>query len=356
MHSRPLWRISVATAPEAEEAVTEMLENAFGLPAASFTDCDARRTMVTVFQPKKPNRPRATRAELMAAMERIKALGLRVGPSKISVAKVRPQDWAESWKRHFRPIDVGATLLVKPSWSKRCPRPGQAVVVLDPGLSFGTGQHPTTAFCLRQLAARRKSGQPQSFLDLGTGSGILALAAAKLGYTPVDALDCDPEAIRIARANASKNRLSGRIHFILQDLTKLPRRWAGKYALVCANLVSTLLLNEREVILARLHSAGLLVVGGILKTEFPLVQKSYEAAGLRLVASRTEKEWKSGTFARCWGHSHWPAKFTPRDRRHSSVSADSSQTADGGSAPGSQSEQFLSGAAKIGRGDEHVLA
>src|SRR6266568_4432113 len=144
MHSRPLWRISVATAPEAEEAVTEMLENAFGLPAASFTDFNARRTTVTVFQPKKPNRPRATRAELMAAMERIKALGLRVGPSKISVAKVRPQDWAESWKRHFRPIDVGATLLVKPSWSKRCPRPGSAthpwtrwIVTLKPSGSPG---------------------------------------------------------------------------------------------------------------------------------------------------------------------------------------------------------------------------
>src|SRR5206468_1557977 len=244
MHSRPLWRISVATAPEAEEAVTEMLENAFGLPAASFTDFDRRQSTVTVFQPKKPNRPRATRAELMAAMERIKALGLRVGPSKISVAKVRPQDWAESWKRHFRPIEIGSTLLVKPSWSSRCPRPGQAVVVLDPGLSFGTGQHPTTAFCLEEIVACRQIVRRQSFLDIGTGSGILAIAAAKLGYQPVRAFDFDAAAVRVARANAIQNRVVKRVRIFRQDLILLSFRGGAKFDVICANLSSELLVRQ----------------------------------------------------------------------------------------------------------------
>ena len=146
------------------------------------------------------------------------------------------------------------------------------MVVLDPGLSFGTGQHPTTAFCLRQLVARRRPGEAQSCLDIGTGSGILAIAAAKLGYAPVDAFDFDPEAVRIARANARRNGVAARIRFSRQDLTKLPRRSARKYSLVCANLISSLLLAERERILARLQPDGVLVVAGILKEEFAQVQ------------------------------------------------------------------------------------
>ena len=92
------------------------------------------------------------------------------------------------------------------------------MVVLDPGLSFGTGQHPTTGFCLEQLAAWRSAGIPQSCLDLGTGSGILAIAAAKLGYAPVKALDVDPDAVRTACANARRNRVSARIRFQQQDV------------------------------------------------------------------------------------------------------------------------------------------
>ena len=141
--------------------------------------------------------------------------------------------------------------------------------MLDPGLSFGTGRHPTTAFCLRQLAARHRPGKVQSCLDVGTGSGILAIAAAKLGYGPVDALDYDPESIRVARANARRNGVSARIRFRQQDLTRLPRRSSKKYSLVCANLVSSLLLAERDRILARLDRGGLLVVAGILNEEFP---------------------------------------------------------------------------------------
>ena len=171
------------------------------------------------------------------------------------------------------------------------------MVVLDPGLSFGTGRHPTTAFCLRQLVARRRWGEAQSFLDVGTGSGILAIAAARLGYRPVDALDCDPESIRIARANGHRNGVSARIRFLRQDLAMLPRRNVRKYSVVCANLVSSLLVAERERILARLHAEGTLIVAGILKTEYEQVRNAFEGAGLRLTVSRTQNEWRSGAFA-----------------------------------------------------------
>jgi ribosomal protein L11 methyltransferase len=223
--------------------------------------------------------------------------GLKLGPGQISLKRIGNEDWAESWKLHFRPVAIGSALLLKPSWSRRRPLKGQAVVVLDPGLSFGTGRHPTTAFCLRQLVARRRSGESQSCLDIGTGSGILAIAAAKLGYVPVDALDYDPESIRVARANARRNGVAGKIRFRRQDLTKLPRQGARQYSMVCANLMSSLLIAERERILARLRADGVLVIAGVLEGEFAQVQGSFEAAGLRLMAGRTENEWRCGAFS-----------------------------------------------------------
>ena len=144
-------------------------------------------------------------------MTRIKSCGLQIGAGKFALAKVRRENWAESWKRHFKPIEIGGELLIKPSWSKRRAKKNQAVLILDPGLSFGTGQHPTTSFCLEQLVQHRTIKADQSFLDIGTGSGILALAAAKLGYSLVEAFDFDPEAVAIARTNARRNRVSDKI-------------------------------------------------------------------------------------------------------------------------------------------------
>ena len=221
-----LWKISVTTAPEAEDAVAELLGGAFGQPASSYTDAETRQTAVSVYVQKRPDWSRARQAELASGLKRIARSGLDIGPGKISLKGIRQEDWAESWKLHFKPVVIGSALLLKPSWSRRRPRKGQAVVVLDPGLSFGTGRHPTTAFCLRQLVAGRRPGEAQSCLDVGTGSGILAIAAAKLGYAPVDAFDFDPQAVRVARANARRNGVSARIRLLAAgpDETALPGR------------------------------------------------------------------------------------------------------------------------------------
>jgi len=210
-------------------------------------------------------------------------------------------------------------LLVKPSWSKRRPRKNQALVILDPGLSFGTGQHPTTAFCLGEIVRlsntmvdaplpRRTTAQQhrrhqiaaaqQSFLDIGTGSGILAIAAAKLGYRPVHAFDFDAEAVRVARANARVNRVQTKLEVGHVDVSKLPPRPVRKYDLICANLISDLLIAERWRIAAQLNRGGTLVLAGILKSEFPEVQAAFKILSLKLVSSKTEKEWRSGSFRR----------------------------------------------------------
>jgi ribosomal protein L11 methyltransferase len=293
--NKPLWRISVATSPEAEDAVAEMLGGLFGAAAATYFNFETGVSTVSVFRDQKTD-SRKARAEIAAGLRRIGDCGLKIGAAKIEIARVKREDWAESWKRHFHPLEIGKTLLIKPSWSKKRPRKNQAVVILDPGLSFGTGQHPTTSFCLNELVRRRKNGTRQSFLDIGTGSGILAIAAAKLGYQPVHAFDFDPESVRVARANAHKNGVDSKIRLTRGDVTKQPLKPARQYDLVCANLISNLLISERRRILSRLKPGGTLVLAGILAAEFGEVERAFAALKLKRVASRVENEWCSGSF------------------------------------------------------------
>lgn len=296
MNRRPLRQVSVITSVEAEDAVVALLEELSGRPAAVYTDEETKITTVSIYCEKPSEWNAGKRAELALGLKKIRASGLNIGTGRILAKRVAREDWAESWKRHFKPIEIRTRLLIKPGWIKRRPRKGQTTVVLDPGLSFGTGNHPTTAFCLRELA-RRKTGRAQSFWDIGTGSGILAIAAVKLGYAPVRAIDFDSEAVRVARENAARNAVAQQLRIARGDIRALPARSPEKYDFICANLVSTLLLDTRGRILNRLRPGGTLVLAGILKGEFGQIQEAYEQAGLKLLRSRTQGEWQSGAFS-----------------------------------------------------------
>ena len=330
--SESLWRVSVITTPEAEDAVSELLGAVLDQPVSSYFNLETGVSTVTAYCRRKPAWPAEWRAKIRVGLDQIKNCGLKIGPGKVTIAKMRREDWAESWKRHFKPIEIRfqsrrdelrgsltlhgksgrrgrgtrvtrpserRSLLIKPSWSKKLPRKNQAVVILDPGLSFGTGQHPTTAFCLRELARCGKKEAGWSFLDIGTGSGILAIAAAKLGYAPVHAFDFDPDAVRIARANARANGVHNQLRIVRRDVTKLPIQPVRQYDLICANLISTLLVAERCRIVAQLKRGGRLVLAGILKYEFSQVRKIFAELGLKLAAKKIENEWCSGSF--CFG-------------------------------------------------------
>jgi len=315
MKRQSFWKVSVTTTSEAEDAVVELLSAVLHHPAMAYFDLETSVSTVTVYLRKKPNWSRENRKAISTGLKRIRRCGLSIGSGRIVVAKVRREDWAESWKRHFKPIEIDDAILIKPSWSKRRARKGQAVIVLDPGLSFGTGQHPTTMFCLNEIvgflrnpstkscpsggSASRPCRKTSSLLDLGTGSGILAIAAAKLGYSPVHALDFDPESVRAARANAHANHVLLKAKIRRRDVSKLPMRPGQRghgYDLVCANLISDLLIAQRRRMVAQLNPGGMLVLAGILASEFASVRKAYETLGLRLISRRVEKEWCSGSF------------------------------------------------------------
>jgi ribosomal protein L11 methyltransferase len=290
-----LWQVSICTTPEGEEAVAALLERIFGEPPAVYRSARTGQAVVTVYPEELPAPQHAVRGRLGAALDVMRGLRLDLGAASFSIKRLRRENWAESWKRHFHPIEVGRRLLIKPSWSRRRARPGQRVVVLDPGLSFGTGQHPTTLFCLQQLARCRRPGLEQSMLDIGCGSGILAIAAAKLGYNPVLAFDIDPEAIRASRHNIKRNNV--RVSVRRADLAQLPLSPRQRYDVICANLISDLLMAHGEKIRHWLKPGARLLAAGVLRREFPDLQKNLHQWHLTLEKAGVNKEWKSGRFA-----------------------------------------------------------
>jgi ribosomal protein L11 methyltransferase len=296
MKNKPLWRISVVTTTEGEDAIAQFLDLTVGSLASIYFNVETGVSVVSVYFSKKEFLSPEIREKISAGLKQIKKCGLKIGSGKISISKVRREDWAESWKRHFKPIEISDALLIKPGWSKRRPKKNQVVVILDPGLSFGTGRHPTTEFCLREITRCRKIGARQSFLDIGTGSGILAIAAAKLGYEPVCAIDFDPEAVRVAKANARVNGVLRKIKIVRGDVKKFSVKPKEHFDLICANLISNLLVAEKKRIVAQLNSSGALVLAGILAAEFATVHKAFENCGLELIRSERKKEWRSGSF------------------------------------------------------------
>ena len=298
MISNPaLHQVAFVTHETAEDLASVLLEREVGSTPSIHTDALTRQSTVSVYLDLAPERVAEIRRLLRLAWNEAAAEDSTVGTARIRIRKVRPLDWAESWKRHFRPLEIGPQLLIKPTWSRKRARAGQSVILLDPGLSFGTGQHATTHFCLTQVVSLR-TAHGQSLLDLGCGSGILALAGAKMGYRPVEAWDYDPEAVRIAGENAQLNHLEADVKPKVTDVVELPLHPKQRFDVVCANLIYDLLIAERERIIGQMADGGALVLAGILTEQFPLVTKAYAELGWNLTNSTTGGEWTSGTFRR----------------------------------------------------------
>jgi ribosomal protein L11 methyltransferase len=289
-----LHEIALTGPLEAEPILSAFLEHHLGIVPSSYDDLENQTTRVSVYLEEFQSNGAAFFDHLQGLLRQLeKDTGF---PFSFEQNKLPQENWAESWKKHFRPISIAGKLLVKPSWSKTTPRVGQKVVVLDPGLSFGTGHHATTSYCLKQLVRFKALRPAVSFLDIGTGSGILAIAAAQLGFKPVEGFDYDPEAVRVSRENAVVNKL--KLKFYQADLTQLPEKTKKRFDLVCANLIFDLLIQQARKIGNRVKPDGALVLAGILRTQFDRVAAAYAVEGWALKNSREEKEWKSGLFLR----------------------------------------------------------
>ncbi len=201
---------------------------------------------------------------------------------------VRTEDWAEGWKQNFSVFHVGKRLVVRPSWEDYTPSEGEVVVEIDPGMAFGTGTHGTTQLCLEMIAELLdRPDPPMNMLDVGTGSGILALGAAALGCQGVVANDIDPDALSVARENIDKNNCAVQIEISEQPLEKLP----GQFELIVANIMAEENIRLRHAFMEHLRPGGWLVLSGILKEKEQLVRDGFADLSLEFFPSRYQDEW-----------------------------------------------------------------
>lgn len=203
---------------------------------------------------------------------------------------VHEEDWAEAWKEHFPVLRVGHRLVIRPTWREHQAAPTDVVLSLDPGMAFGTGLHPTTRLCLAGIEQWADSAllSDARVLDVGTGSGILAIAAALMGASYVLGVDIDPVAVETTKANAAANDMAD---FIEARTGSLPLAEPERFHLVVANLISGLLIDLASELAATLRPGGRLLAGGIYKDREAEVQSAFESAGLRVVGRLAEEDW-----------------------------------------------------------------
>ena len=220
---------------------------------------------------------------LRAYLARLAALYPEARPATIETAAVEALDWAAVARSHHRPVAIGRRLLVAPPWEVP-DAPGREVLVIEPGMAFGTGQHATTRGCLEAIEAAVAAGGVASALDVGTGSGILALALARLGVPRVVAIDDDPQVLPVARENLARNG-AARVEVSHGTAAGLD----GRFDLVAANLLADILVREADTLRARTAAEGRLVVSGLLESQAETVVAAYP--GWRVTDDYRDEGW-----------------------------------------------------------------
>lgn len=231
-----------------------------------------------------------------AAIERLRTLGLGydLGTLAMTVVSIDEEDWANNWKKYYKPLEIGERLLVLPSWEP-CPDTDRTVLKLDPGMAFGTGAHHTTRMCLEFLEKTVRPGD--EMLDLGCGSGILSIASLLLGGKSAIAVDIDPIAEKIAYENAAMNGITQKtftvlIGNVLSDAA-VQRRIAGKYPVVAANIVADVIVALAPLARPLVAEGGVLIVSGIIDERVGDVAAALRKAGFTVAEQNSAEGWNA---------------------------------------------------------------
>jgi ribosomal protein L11 methyltransferase len=311
--------LSVRAEPEAVEAITELfarygynqgvvIEEAVqaGPDGGAVVDANALVTIRTYVSVADAN---------IETLEKVREglfyLGKLRQIEELQVTERREEDWANAWKEFYQVHRVGRRSVIKPPWQPFEAQPGDVVIEIDPGMAFGTGLHPTTRLCLQLLEDRLDPQVHAKALDLGTGSGILAIAAAKMGVAYTVGVDTDPVAVRAARENIERNGLLGQIvveagslaierdqseggfYSFAEDAQKPPAvlEEALPYDLIIANIIARVLIALAVPMVQALRPGGLLICSGIIAEKADAVVEALAAAGLQNIERRVENDW-----------------------------------------------------------------
>ncbi len=267
----------------------------------------ARPAIVRAYVPARDEAVAAAAVDAArTALGHLQAFGLRpIG--ELEVRTVREADWADAWKKHFPVLHVGRRLVIRPTWRRHRPAAADVVLALDPGMAFGTGLHPTTRLCLAGLERWADEGRMDTtalpvsgsgaaadsrsagvrLLDVGCGSGILGIAALKLGAAQVVGLDPDPIAVEATIANARRNGVARRLTAIEGSVPS----GRGPFDLVAANLIASLLVQLAGALADELRPGGRILASGIFIDRAPDVRTAFERCGLSVARTEREGDW-----------------------------------------------------------------
>ncbi len=211
-----------------------------------------------------------------------------LGEWEVSTKIIKDEEWAHNWKKYWHPQKIGQKIVICPSWEKYTPQNGETIISLDPGSAFGTGTHPTTRLCIRAIeqAMPQLSGET-SMADVGTGSGILAISGAKLGFEKVTGVDKDPSVIPVAAENALKNGVSDKCGFFAGSASDI----GGKYDLVVSNILAEVIIDMTGDLKKLLKPDGMLILSGITDSKIPHVESALNKADLRVFDISGEEKW-----------------------------------------------------------------
>ena len=282
-------------AEQAEAAATMIAEG--GIYIEDYSDLEqqvAEIAHVDLIEPELLAKPRdvviihiylepgAQPAETLGAIQaRMEAAGI---PYTVRTAGVAQEDWQNGWRKYYHPMEIGRRLAVVPSWQAY--DTDRVKLLLDPGLAFGTGGHETTSLCLEALDELTAGGE--RVLDIGTGSGILAIAALKLGAACAEGVDIDPVAVRTACENAALNGVAGQFTGLVGDLSD---KASGTYQIITANIVANAIISLAPAVPGLLAEGGHFIASGIIDTRAQEVAQALTKAGLTIAQCKDKRGW-----------------------------------------------------------------
>ena len=278
-----MWaKVTVEVSAEAAEGVADVLLAAAGGIEERRRDC---RVRLVAYLPADRDAEGDVQ-RIRGRLEALRAAGIDVGRTSVTLRRVRSEPWEEAWKAGFDVIRIPPRLAVKPTWKEYVPQPGEVVVELDPGMAFGTGSHATTRGCLAALGRAVSSGS--AVFDIGAGSGILSIAAARLGARRVVAVEIDESAGRVARRNVVANGVEDTVVVICADGL---RCLCGRADVIVANLTSDHIARLARDVVAHLEPGGVFIASGVAAGHEAAVRAAAEGAGLGLREAVQEEEW-----------------------------------------------------------------
>ena len=247
----------------------------------SILNADKTIASVSVYQPADGGC-----ADTLAFLrERFSTLNIS---AEITVSGINEEDWANSWKAYYKPIKIGERMVIVPAWEKYEPKEGELIVRMDPGMAFGTGTHETTRLVIRLL--ERYVSEGTRVLDVGCGSGILAICASKLGAGECKAYDIDPVAVKVARENIKDSGLTN-VTCDQSDLLRQVDKSGGAYDIICANIVADIIIRMTPDVGQYMHRASVILASGIITERADDVIRCFEEHGFCVLEREEENGW-----------------------------------------------------------------